>query len=150
MTGEISRLAEELKRDRQAWENCDWQTRYVFTQIYAVSEMVEKWWQSTVAQEENLLSRALSADAVEKEHRAASMDSIKDSRKAFLEGHMKNTAKHLNSLAKSVGMNHDKNIVNHEREQLDAEYGQVEDEWEARRRELILAREEITRREMDR
>ncbi len=38
MASEISKLNEELQRDKNAWESADWKT----------SNMVDKWWENLI------------------------------------------------------------------------------------------------------
>jgi hypothetical protein len=140
MTGEISRLADELKRDRQAWERTDWQT----------SEMVEQWWGTMMTEEDGRKDKMDADDALDKERRVKTMDAIAETRKAFLESHMRNTARHLTTLSKGVGASTEAGIRETEMRGVEGEYVAVEDEWKKRREELIEARDVIGRREKER
>ena len=66
MTGEVSRLADQLVKDRQKWESADWKT----------SEMVDKWWDTMINEERMRNDKLVSMNAAEKEERARAMDEI--------------------------------------------------------------------------
>lgn len=103
-----------------------------------------------MAQENEMNLKAENADALEKERRAATMDAIAETRKAFLENHQKNTARHLEKLAKSVGVNQDTALRHSEAAAVEKEYKAVEDEWLLRKEELMSSRKELAEVEHER
>jgi hypothetical protein len=40
MADEVTRLTEELRRDKRAWETADWR----------MNEMIERWWESMISE----------------------------------------------------------------------------------------------------
>lgn len=103
-----------------------------------------------MTEEDGRAEKKIAEDALDAERRIKTMDAISDTRKAFLDSHMRNTARHLTTLAKGVGANTEAGVRDQEAEEVEIEYGAVEDEWLKRKEELMEAREVIVNREKDR
>lgn len=63
---------------------------------------------------------------------------------------MTKTAQHLNTLSNAVDRNRRHVVDDVEDAELEAKFQQIEDEWVARREEMLRTREEVTAREKQR
>lgn len=135
LTGELSRLADTLARDRQAWQEADWKT----------GEMVDEWWKQLVDERDAHQDWILDSLAKDKEKRVQVFDEIANTRQEFIDLHMKNTARHLNDVARSVRC-----VQELEGENDDAIFQEIEDEWLYRKEEMLKAREEVSKKERER
>ncbi|KAI9331207.1 rab-GTPase-TBC domain-containing protein [Obelidium mucronatum] len=135
MADEVVKLTEDLNHDKKAWETADWK----------MNEMVEKWWENMMGAEDSHKERISRLDALEKEQRARALRRIAEARKSFVD-HQSNAAKlHALSLAKVVGANRNDFESRLDQDVIDARFKEVENEWLARREEMISAREELAR-----
>ncbi|KAI8607774.1 hypothetical protein BC830DRAFT_1157806 [Chytriomyces sp. MP71] len=132
---EVSKLGEELKRDKQAWETADWK----------MNDMVESWWESMMGAEETHNDRLARLDASEKEQRIRSLKRIAEARKTFVDHHLNTTKNHALNIAKTVGVNR-KDVESRLNEtDSDAQFKQLENEWIARKEEMLSARQELSK-----
>ncbi|KAJ3027429.1 UNVERIFIED_CONTAM: TBC1 domain member 31 [Siphonaria sp. JEL0065] len=135
MADDVAQLTDDLKKDKKAWETADWK----------MNEMVEKWWENMMGAEDSHNERISRLDALEKEQRARALRRIAEARKSFVD-HQSNAAKlHALSLAKVVGANRRDFESRLDKETIDTKFKQVENEWLARREEMMSAREELAR-----
>ncbi|KAJ3087551.1 TBC1 domain member 31 [Quaeritorhiza haematococci] len=140
MMNELTKLSEDLRRDRRAWEAADWK----------MNEVVDKWWDTMMSEEESHAQRKARLDAMEKEQRAKAMRQIAEARKSFVDHHMASTARHLSLLSKAVGENRRRLDEEVESAGLEERFKDLEDEWSRRREELLQAREEMVKRDRER
>ncbi|KAJ3063150.1 hypothetical protein HDU98_001004, partial [Podochytrium sp. JEL0797] len=84
-------------------------------------------------------------DALEKEQRARALRRIVEARKSFVDHQSNATKLHALSLAKVVGANRKDFESRLDTKTIDTQFKEVENEWLARREEMISAREELTR-----
>ncbi|KAJ3294809.1 TBC1 domain member 31 [Borealophlyctis nickersoniae] len=137
---EVSRLTEELRKDRRAWESADWK----------MNDMVEKWWEQMMGEEETHAERKARLDAMEKEQRARAMREIAEARRSFVSHKKSTTQSHLSHLSKAVGTNQRSVDVEADRTALDVKFAEVEDEWTKRGEEMRKARERVVEMERNR
>ncbi|KAI8915528.1 hypothetical protein BC831DRAFT_432109 [Entophlyctis helioformis] len=162
MADEVSRLTEELRKDKRAWESADWK----------MDQMVEKWWdqmmgklcgvcpiacpstayplprrlirhQRMLGQEEARLATQSHLDTAEKEQRAAAMQQIADARRAFIDQQVSSTEQHISSISRAVGRNRRERDQAADHEQIDKAFKEVENEWLRRRDEMVKTRGEL-------
>ncbi|KAJ3174752.1 serine/threonine-protein kinase HAL4/sat4 [Irineochytrium annulatum] len=132
---EVSRLTEELRRDKANWENADWK----------MNDMVEKWWEQMMSMEESNIDRKARLDALEKEQRAKALRQISEARKSFVNHQNDTTRMHAHALARAVGVNALEMEARVDEDTIDSRFKEVEMEWLARREEMLSAREELAR-----
>ncbi|KAJ3223877.1 TBC1 domain member 31 [Clydaea vesicula] len=140
IAGEVTRLSEELKKDKKAWEAADWKT----------SDMIDKWWAATMDEEALRQERNIAMNAAEKEKRAAAMDVIAEARKSFLMQSLNNKSHQLNTIEKSIGLNEQNLNELQELEDLNSKFQEIEDEWSQRKEEMIRSRERLVYKESER
>ncbi|KAJ3407502.1 TBC1 domain member 31 [Chytriomyces hyalinus] len=135
LADEVSKLSDELKKDKQAWESADWK----------MNEMVETWWESMMGAEDSHNERLARLDAQEKEQRVRALKRIAEARKSFVQLQANNTHAHALNLAKAVGSNRNTLETQTDLETLDTQFKRVENEWMARKEEMLAARQELSK-----
>ncbi|KAJ3331719.1 TBC1 domain member 31 [Blyttiomyces sp. JEL0837] len=135
IANEVTQLAEELQQDKMAWESADWK----------MNDMVEKWWESMIAMEDSHTERKARLDAVEKDQRIRALRRIAEARRSFLDHQSQATRQQGVALARAVGTNRRELESRLDESRLDKRFREVENEWLARREELLEAREELSR-----
>ncbi|KAI9002277.1 WD40-repeat-containing domain protein, partial [Gaertneriomyces semiglobifer] len=133
MADEMADLAEELRKDKRAWESVNWKT----------NGMMEQWWKQMISEEEDHRRREERLQVVDKEHRAEAMRKIAEARRSFLSTHLETTQRHLANLSEVVGKNRAAMDSAVDDAIIDMQFKQVEDEWLARRQEMIDMRKEL-------
>ncbi|TPX37151.1 hypothetical protein SmJEL517_g01058 [Synchytrium microbalum] len=147
-TEEIKRLTEDLRRDKRTWEVAD----------QRMNDMVDKWWDSMVGEDKTHEAVQARLDAMELEQRAKALREIAEgkkryipySRKAFIEHTVSVARQQASTLSRAVGENRRAAENRTDRDALDAQLGNVANEWLERRDEIFRAREESKKRELDR
>ncbi|ORY31167.1 hypothetical protein BCR33DRAFT_724099 [Rhizoclosmatium globosum] len=135
MAEDVAKLTEDLKVDKKAWEGAEWR----------MNEMVEKWWENMMGAEDSHNERISRLDALEKEQRARALRRIAEARKNFVDHQNNATKLHALSLAKVVGANRQDFETRLDQKTINAKFKEVENEWLARREEMLAAREELAR-----
>ncbi|KAJ3385682.1 TBC1 domain member 31 [Entophlyctis sp. JEL0112] len=151
IAADLSKLTDDLKGDKKAWENADWK----------MNDIVEKWWQKMMGKslylktirlnktiedvEDSHNDRVSRLDAIEKEQRAKTLRRIAEARKGFLDHQTNSTHLHALSLAKAVGVNRKDFESKLDTNNLDEKFDAVENEWMARKEELARARHDLAK-----
>ncbi|KAI8905481.1 WD40-repeat-containing domain protein [Gorgonomyces haynaldii] len=131
---ELTRLTEELQRDKSAWDQADWK----------MNEMVEQWWDQMLGQEKSRQQRRAEMDLAEKDKRAAAINTIAQVRRSFVDNQQNATAKHISDIAKAVGENEKTHWRELNQRDFDDQFQKLEEEWKERREQLILARKDLS------
>ncbi|KXS18486.1 hypothetical protein M427DRAFT_211706 [Gonapodya prolifera JEL478] len=132
---EVSRLGEELRRDKREWEAGDGR----------MSDALEEWWTGMVEEEEAHIDKLRKLGELQKVDRVRTMRDIAEARRVFLEQQAQNTAKHLSLLNRAVSSNRTRHAIELEDAHLHNRIQDIENEWLRRRDELMKAREELRR-----
>ncbi|KAJ3121971.1 TBC1 domain member 31 [Nowakowskiella sp. JEL0407] len=132
-THHVNKLAQELQRDKKAWEAADWK----------MNDLVAKWWDKIVDVEREHEDKKAELDASEIEERSKALNDIAEARKSFINHHISKTNDHMSTISKAHTINTRSRNVLLQQAQLEEQYQKIEDEWLARRSEMLRAREEI-------
>ncbi|KAJ1562116.1 TBC1 domain member 31, partial [Nowakowskiella sp. JEL0078] len=133
-THAVNRLADELERDKKAWESADWK----------MNDLVEKWWDRLIDVEEDHLERQMRLDARETEQRSKAILKIAEARKTFINQHIANTSQNMKNFKKTHFSNNRSGQILFQQADLDERYKEIENEWLTRRSEMLKARAEIS------
>ncbi|KAJ3339257.1 TBC1 domain member 31 [Gonapodya sp. JEL0774] len=131
LADEVSRLGDELRRDKREWESGDGR----------MSDALENWWTGMLAEEEAHAEKIRKLDELEKGERVRTMREIAQARRVFMDQQAQNTAKHLNLLSRAVESNRTRQAAELEGARFNMRISDVESEWLMRRDELMAARE---------
>lgn len=137
VTEEISRLQDELRRDKRAWETTDWK----------MTEMVEKWWESMVQEESSHAERRFRLNALEKTKRAQALHQIGDARQEMIDNHNKGTQRHVNLMSKAVGVNRRLLERDVDEAMMNTRFSEIENEWMQRKEDLNNVRQNLVQLE---
>ncbi|KAI9203502.1 uncharacterized protein BJ171DRAFT_509794 [Polychytrium aggregatum] len=139
-TDEVSRLVEELRRDKREWENSDWK----------MNEMLEKWWSNMMDEQENHQLRKAKLDALEKEQRSRAVQRIIQARSSFVDHQNSSITRHMANISKTVGFNRRALEFELDQAELDEKFSEIENEWLKRREDMIKKREELAKLDQER
>ncbi|KAI8810836.1 hypothetical protein BJ742DRAFT_675406 [Cladochytrium replicatum] len=132
-TEEVVKLAEELKRDKRAWEEAD----------KAMSDVVDTWWESMLDEEAAHVEKQSVREALEIEERTKALRRMAKARKSFLQNRAAMSSKAMDVAARTTGEGRRTADVIEETLDLDTQFKDLEREWLERRKELLRARENI-------
>ncbi|TPX40312.1 hypothetical protein SeMB42_g04226 [Synchytrium endobioticum] len=139
-TEEIKRLTEELRRDKKVWQ----------VQDKRMNDMVDKWWDSMIGEDKSHEAAQARLDAMELEQRAKALREIGEARRAFIDHTLSVARQQATTLSRAVGENRRAAEERLDKNALDAHLGYLSDEWLERRDQVLRAREENKKREMQR
>lgn len=134
-------MTEELRRDQNQWEKKD----------YHMNEMIEKWWEQMIENEEERNKFKNRMDTLEAEKKldvmsqiAAGIHTFYIARKSFDLHRSKTTDEHINRIARAVGQ---VEMAKSEAESAQGEEVKLEslsNEWNQRKEEMEKTRKELT------
>nr|KAJ3421654.1 TBC1 domain member 31 [Polyrhizophydium stewartii] len=131
---EMARLTEELRRDKKAWESADWK----------MDQMIERWWEQMMGEEDLREQSKSKMDALEKEKRISAMQQISDARRAFVDQQANTTEQHISNISRAVGRNRRTRDQAQNHEELERAFQAIETEWLQRRDEMVRMRNELS------
>ncbi|KAJ8324283.1 hypothetical protein O5D80_007475 [Batrachochytrium dendrobatidis] len=133
MADELARLSDELKQDKKTWDSVD----------FKMDQMVEKWWEQMMGEEDMRQESKTKLGILEKEKRATAMRQIAEARKAFADHQIHTTEQHIASISRAIGHNRRSQAQAREQEEIDAAFKDIEREWMRRRDEMVHMRGEL-------
>ncbi|KAH6570797.1 hypothetical protein BASA60_007519 [Batrachochytrium salamandrivorans] len=134
MADELARLTDDLKRDKKAWDSADWK----------MDQMVEKWWEQMMGEEDMRMESKAKLDTLEKEKRATAMRQISEARRAFVDQQISTTEQHIANISRAIGHTSRAKSHQHEQKDLEVAFGDIENEWLKRRDEMVHMRGKIS------
>jgi hypothetical protein len=134
LAAELSRLTDELRKEKKQWENSDWQ----------MNEMIEKWWVQMTENEEERAKFKARMNFFEAEKKIDVMSQISQARKSFMSHHSNNAKDHIDQVERVVGQNERAKGIAEMEVETEKQLEGIENEWQIRKDEMLRTRKEIS------
>ncbi|ORX48654.1 hypothetical protein BCR36DRAFT_371146 [Piromyces finnis] len=134
----MKRLSEELKKDYKQMESNKWK----------MSDIVNKWWESMMENEERYLSLKQRNNELDKEEKINNMKDIATKRNNFFETNARSQEQYISLLSKTIGNNQKKYDDNLMMENINKEFSKVEKEWMMKEDELVQLKKDAREKDI--